>query len=467
MVTSATRAPLIFRGAHIWSVGSYSKNQAHMLPQEIISKKRNGAALDAAEIRFFVEGLSNGSIAAEQVSALAMAVYFQSMNAVETAQLTRAMVHSGSVIDWAGEGIAERVVDKHSTGGVGDKVSLMLAPMVAACGAYVPMISGRGLGHTGGTLDKLDSIPGYNTAPDLETLQRVVAAVGCAIIGQTPELAPADRRFYAIRDVTATVESVPLITASILSKKMSAGIAGLVMDVKTGSGAFMQTEEEAQALADAIVSTAAAAGLPVRALITDMSEVLGHSAGNAVEVRETLEYLTGARRDPRLHELTLALGAELLALAGVEQERQAARTLLQTKLDSGQATQVFADMVSALGGPPDLVERMDHYLPPAPVVKPVFAATAGYLAAIDVRQLGNLIIALGGGRRRVEDTIDPRVGLTEIAGVGARIDPYTPIALVHARDEASAELALQTLPQLFIQTDKKPASTPVTRKYFD
>ena len=438
-----------------------------MLPQEIIRKKRAGEALDAAEIRFFVDGLSDGSIPAEQVSALAMAVYFQSMDAAETAELTRAMMRSGSVIDWGGEGIEKRVVDKHSTGGVGDKVSLALAPMVAACGACVPMISGRGLGHTGGTLDKLDSIPGYDTAPGLEAFKQVVASVGCAIIGQTPELAPADRRFYAIRDVTATVESVPLITASILSKKMSAGLAGLVMDIKTGSGAFMQTEGEAATLADSIVATAAAAGLPVRAVITNMSEVLGHSAGNALEVREALEYLTGARRDPRLHEVTLALGAEMLVLAGVEQDHQAARELLQAKLDAGQAARVFTEMVRALGGPADLVEHTDHYLPPAPVVEPVFRRQEGYVTAIDVRRVGNLVVALGGGRRRVEEAIDHRVGLTRIAGLGARIDPHTPIATVHARDEAGVELARETLARVFILAEEKPLPIPVVRNSHD
>ena len=438
-----------------------------MLPQEIIRKKRNGEPLSVDETRFFVDGLSDGSIPAEQVSALAMAVYFQSMDAAETAELTRAMAHSGSVIDWRGEGIADRVVDKHSTGGVGDKVSLMLAPMVAACGAYVPMVSGRGLGHTGGTLDKLDSIPGYDTTPGLATFKRVVAAVGCAVIGQTPELAPADRRLYAIRDVTATVESVPLITASILSKKMSAGLAGLVMDIKTGSGAFMQTEEDAQALAGSIVNTAAAAGLPVRAVITDMSQALGHSAGNALEVREALEYLTGAARNPRLHEVTLALGAEMLVLAGIKQDHQAARDSLQASLERGQAARVFADMVRALGGPPDLIERMNHYLPSAPVVKPVFHGQEGYVSAIDVRQVGNLVLSLGGGRRRVEDTIDHRVGLTDIAGIGAHIDPHTPVAMVHTRDEAGAELARETLEQAFTLAGEKPLPKPAIRKYWD
>ena len=438
-----------------------------MLPQEIIRKKRNGGALAPDEIRFFVNGLCDGSVAAEQVSALAMAVYFQSMDFAETAELTRAMAHSGSVIDWAGEGIEGLVVDKHSTGGVGDKVSLILAPLVAACGAYVPMISGRGLGHTGGTLDKLDSIPGYNTAPGLDVFKQVVGSVGCAIIGQTPELAPADRRFYAIRDVTASVESVPLITASILSKKISAGLCGLVMDIKTGPGAFMETEAAALDLTRSIINTAAAAGLPARAVITDMSEVLGRNAGNALEVRETIDFLTGAWRDDRLHEVVFALAAEMLALAGIEADRQVAKTLLQSALDQGQATRVFADMVSALGGPADLVEQVGHYLPQAPVVRPVFPDGEGFIETIDVRRVGNAVVALGGGRSRVEDGIDHSVGLTDIAGIGARVGPHTPIAHVHARDEAGVEAAIRSLQQAFELTDEKPPVKPVIRKYID
>lgn len=438
-----------------------------MLPQEIIRKKRNGGALAPDEIRLFVNGLCDGSVAAEQVSALAMAVYFQSMDFAETAELTRAMAHSGSVIDWAGEGIEGLVVDKHSTGGVGDKVSLILAPLVAACGAYVPMISGRGLGHTGGTLDKLDSIPGYNTAPGLDVFKQVVSSVGCAIIGQTPELAPADRRFYAIRDVTASVESVPLITASILSKKISAGLCGLVMDIKTGSGAFMETEAAALDITRSIINTAAAAGLPARAVITDMSEVLGRNAGNALEVRETIDFLTGAWRDDRLHEVVFALAAEMLALAGIEEDWQAAQTLLQAALEQGRATRVFADMVGALGGPADLVERVDDYLLPTPVVRPVFLDTDGYIAAIDVRKVGNAIVALGGGRKRVEDGIDHSVGLTDIAGIGARIDPHTPAALVHAPDEVGAEVALKSLRKAFVLAEEKPALKPVIHKTAD
>ncbi len=281
-----------------------------MLPQEIIRKKRDGRALSAAEITFFVDGLTAGRITEGQVAAFAMAVFFQGMSRAETVALTRAMTESGSRLRW--HDLDGPVVDKHSTGGIGDKVSLILAPIMAACGAYVPMISGRGLGHTGGTLDKLESIPGYQTAPDLDRFRHAVRQAGCAIIGQTADLAPADRRLYAIRDVTATVESAPLIIASILSKKLAAGLDALVMDVKVGSGAFLPELDAAKELAASLVEVANDAGLPCAALLTDMSQCLGHSAGNALEVQEAIDVLTGRGREPRLREATLALAAELL-----------------------------------------------------------------------------------------------------------------------------------------------------------
>src|SRR5262245_13813809 len=271
-----------------------------MLPQEIIRKKRDGGVLSDAEIEFFIEGLTDGSITEGQAAAFAMAVFFRGMEMPERIALTRAMMESGAVLDWSHEGLNGPIVDKHSTGGVGDKISLMLGPMAAACGCYVPMISGRGLGHTGGTLDKFDSIPGYQTQPDTSTFRKVVREVGCAIIGQTADLAPADQRLYAIRDVTATVESIPLITASILSKKLAAGLQALVMDVKSGNGAFMATQESARELADSIVRVASGAGVKTTALITDMNQVLGHAAGHATEMQEAIEYLTGVRREERL-----------------------------------------------------------------------------------------------------------------------------------------------------------------------
>ena len=268
-----------------------------LLPQEIIRTKRNGEALDERSIASFVAGIADGSLSEGQVAAFAMAVFLNGMEAGEQAALTRAMTNSGSILDWRRVGLEGPVVDKHSTGGVGDKVSLMLAPIVAACGAYVPMISGRGLGHSGGTMDKLESIPGYDTMPDLGTFMRNVREIGCSIIGQTSELAPADQRLYAIRDITATVESVPLITASILSKKLAAGLDHLVMDVKFGSGAFMGGADDSRALALNIVNIASSAGLPTTALLTDMNQVLGHTAGNALEVMETIDFLTGRERE--------------------------------------------------------------------------------------------------------------------------------------------------------------------------
>ena len=350
-----------------------------MLFVDVIRAKRDGAALSAEQIAFFVRGLADGSIPSEQVSALAMAICLRSMSFEEAGALTRAMAASGTILQWRAEDLGGPVVDKHSTGGIGDKVSFLLAPIVAACGCFVPMISGRGLGHTGGTLDKIDSIPGYRSTPDLATFQKVVRSVGCAIIGQTADLAPADRRLYAIRDVTGTVESIPLITASILSKKIAAGLDALVMDVKVGSGAFMASMEQAQALARSIIGTAGSAGLETRALITDMNETLGLSAGNAVEIRESVAYLTNTRREPRLDEVVLALCAEMLVLSGVETDRAAALRRADAAVTSGKAAEIFGRMVAALGGPADFLERPDHYLAAAPVTG-IGSSTRGRLS---------------------------------------------------------------------------------------
>ena len=412
-----------------------------MLVQEIIRRKRDGAALSDAEIAFLVRGITDGSIGDGQVAAFAMAVFFRGMTMDERVALTRAMTASGTVLDWSGHRPSGPLLDKHSTGGVGDKVSLVLAPLVAACGGLVPMISGRGLGHTGGTLDKLDSIPGYDTAPDLAAFRRTVEHAGCAIIGQTAELAPADRRLYAIRDVTATVESIPLITASILSKKATAGLAGLIMDVKTGSGAFARDEAVAVELAESIVAVAEGAGLPCVALITSMNQVLGRSAGNALEVGEAIAYLTGAARDPRLHEVVMALGAELLVLGGLDPEPGAARGRLEAALDSGAAAERFARMVAALGGPSDLIEDPDRHLPAAAVVRPALPEVPGVIGAMDLRRIGLAVVELGGGRRDAADRIDHGVGLSEVAGIGEAVGPERPLALVHARSPAAAEAA--------------------------
>src|SRR5580704_5483114 len=376
-----------------------------MLPQEIIRKKRDGIALAAAEIEAFIAGLTSGAVTEGQAAAFAMAVFFKGMTLDERVALTRAMMASGAVLD------------KHSTGGVGDNVSLMLAPMLAACGAFTPMISGRGLGHTGGTLDKLDSIPGYVAQPDLALFRRVVAEAGCAIIGQTADLAPADKRLYAIRDVTATVESIPLITASILSKKLAAGLQGLVMDVKAGSGAFMATLDGARDLAKSLAHVATGAGLPTDALITDMNEPLASAAGNAVEVLNAVEYLTGARRDSRLHAVTLALGGELLALGGLAASPAEGRAALERALASGAAAERFERMVAMLGGPRDFLRNPAKYLPAAPVVVAAPPPQAGFVAAIDARAVGMAVVALGGGRSRAADAIDHAVGFTRLAGL--------------------------------------------------
>ena len=408
-------------------------------PQEIIRKKRDGGGLGAEEIAFFVRGLTDGTISEGQVAAFAMAVFFRGMSMDERAALTRAMTASGTVLEWPDA--PGPVLDKHSTGGVGDKVSLILAPILAACGAVVPMISGRGLGHTGGTLDKLDSIAGYTTAPDLAAFRAAVAEAGCAIVGQTADLAPADRRLYAIRDVTATVESVPLITASILSKKLAAGLDRLVMDVKFGSGAFAAEFAQATDLAESIVAVATAAGLPTVALLTDMNQVLGRTAGNAVEVREAIDYLTGAARELRLLEVTVALAAELLVAGELAPEPSVARAMIETTLASGAAAERFARMVTALGGPADLVEHPEKHLARPAVERAVPPTHAGIVAAVDARALGVAVMALGGGRRRATEGIDHAVGLSEVRGLGEATGADAPLAVVHARTEADAEAA--------------------------
>jgi thymidine phosphorylase len=414
-----------------------------MLPQEIIRKKRDRRALSEAEIGFFVDGLTSGRITEGQVAALAMAIVLNGMDEAETVALTRAMTASGATLTWSD--MPGPVVDKHSTGGIGDKVSLILAPVMAALGAYVPMISGRGLGHTGGTLDKLDAIPGYDTKPPLDRLRRAVREAGCAIVGQTPELAPADRRLYAIRDVTATVESRPLIVASILSKKLAAGLDALVMDVKVGSGAFLPSLDAARELAGALVAVAGGAGLPCRALLTDMSQCLGRTAGNALEVKEALDLLAGRAHEPRLREVTISLCAELALTAGLASTPEEARQRNEQALASGAAAERFERMVRALGGPPDILERSERHLAGAPVRHPVLLPEAGHIRAIDARALGLAVIGLGGGRTSHEEGIDHAVGLTEVKGLGEPTHPHEPFAIVHARSEEAARSAAEAI----------------------
>jgi thymidine phosphorylase len=428
-----------------------------MLPQEIIRAKRDGETLSAGEIGDFIAALASGAVTEGQAAAFAMAIYFRGMSLDERVALTQAMTRSGASLDWRDTNLPGPILDKHSTGGVGDNVSLMLAPMLAACGAYVPMISGRGLGHTGGTLDKLDSIPGYRSQPDLTLFKRVVKDAGCAIIGQTAELAPADRRLYAIRDVTATVESVALITASILSKKLAAGLQGLIMDVKTGSGAFMATLDGARELATSIATVANDAGLPTISLITDMNEPLASAAGNAVEIRNAVDYLTGAQRDERLDRVTIALGAELLALSGLAKDADAGAAALRRTLESGAAAERFERMVAALGGPKDFISRVEKELPRAPLLIDATPERRGFVTSIDVRAIGLAVVELGGGRTRAADEIDPAVGLTELAPIGSEVGPGAPLARVHARSGDKAKAAIRRLRAAY-RLDEAPLS---------
>ncbi|MBI2717947.1 MAG: thymidine phosphorylase [Rhizobiales bacterium] len=429
-----------------------------MLAQELIRRKRDGGSLSRDEVGGFIRGLTDGTISEGQVAAFAMAVFFRGMGPEEAVGLTLAMRDSGTVLQWDLPG---PVADKHSTGGIGDNVSLMLAPMLAACGLYVPMISGRGLGHTGGTLDKLDSIPGYRTQPDLDLFRRAVRQAGCAIIGQTADLAPADRRFYGIRDVTATVESVPLITASILSKKLAAGLGYLVLDAKTGNGAFMETEAKARELAQSLVSVANGAGLATTALITDMDEPLASCAGNALEVKSAADFLLNARADRRLMDVTLALGAELLVSAKVAVTTEDATTRLQRSLSSGAAAERFDRMVALLGGPKDFLGHAGSHLGAAPLVRPVHADDTGIVSSIATRDLGLAVIELGGGRRIATDKIDHRVGLSHLLGKGQRADGETPLCLVHAADDASFARAAALVKASYRLGDPPPVTPAV------
>ncbi len=438
--------------------------QTGFLPQEIIRNKRDGAVLSDEEIEFMVAGLTSGAISEGQIAAFAMAVFFNGMNMTERVALTRAMTHSGTVLDWSDAGFDGPVLDKHSSGGIGDKVSLILAPIMAACGAAVPMISGRGLGHSGGTLDKLDSIPGYTTTPDLETLRMTVKQAGCAIIGQTAELAPADGRLYAIRDVTATVESLSLITASILSKKLAAGLDGLVMDVKFGTGAFAASFEDAVELAESIVSVANGAGLPCAALLTDMNQCLGRCAGNALEVQEAIDHLNGAARDERLVDVTLSLAGEILTIGGLSKSAEDGRAQADRVLSSGQAAEYFARMVAALGGPVDIMEQAAKHLPSAPVAQRLAPARDGIVTAVDARALGLAIIDLGGGRRRVEDSIDYAVGLSEVAAIGEAVGLDRPLCVIHAASVADAEHAGTTIRAAVTIGDEAPPPSPTVRQ---
>ena len=429
-----------------------------MIPQEIIRRKRDGQELSGAEIAAFIEGLTRETVSEGQVAAFAMATFFRGMSRDEVIALTLSMRDSGDVLAWADAG--KPVADKHSTGGVGDNVSLMLAPIVAACGLAVPMISGRGLGHTGGTLDKFQSIPGYDVMPGEAVLRRVVKEVGCAIIGQTGDLAPADKRLYAIRDVTATVESIPLITASILSKKLAAGLESLVLDVKCGNGAFMARREDAEALARSLVEVANGAGVKTAALLTDMNEPLADAAGNAVEMANAVSFLRGEKAGTRLDAVTFALAAEMLVQAGVFTTHDAAEAAARKALASGVAAEIFAHMVHALGGPADFMEKPEAYLVKAPVILPVPIVESGFLSACETRDVGLAVLELGGGRKRPQDSVDHRVGFTDLLPLGTRVEKGQSFAFVHAADEEAAQMAVSALQAAYRVSADAPAERP-------
>jgi len=438
-----------------------------LLAQEIIRKKRDGHSLSAEEIQFFINGVRDNTVSEGQIAALAMTIFFRDMALDERVALTLAMRDSGHVLDWSACDLGGPVVDKHSTGGVGDVTSLMLGPMIAACGGYVPMVSGRGLGHTGGTLDKLESIPGLGIFPDDEDFRRQIKTVGVAIIGQTNSLAPADKRFYATRDITATVDSIALITASILAKKLAEGLDALVRDVKVGSGAIMADMEQSVALAQAIVAVANGAGCKTTALLTDMNQVLASSAGNALEVREAVRFLKGEQRNPRLYEVTMALCSEMLISAGLAGSDELARAQLRQALDSGEAAERFGRMVAAQGGPIDFISGYDDYLPKAMLSKPVLAAQAGYVSAMDTRTLGMAVVALGGGRQRAGDAIDYSVGLTDMVCLGQQLAVGQPLTVIHAASETAWLEAAEAVRRAITITQSPPASLPMVYRRID
>ena len=428
------------------------------LPQETIRIKRDGGALDAVALGRIARGIADGSLGDAQIGAFAMAVHYRGMTPAECAAFTLAMRDTGEVFDWRRESPPGPVLDKHSTGGVGDLVSLALGPMLAACGAWVPMIVGRGLAHTGGTLDKLESIPGYQSRPPPERVRKAMHDAGVAIVGAGDRIAPADRRLYAIRDVTATVDCLPLIVASILSKKLAAGLDALVLDIKFGNGAVLPEPERGRELAQAMTATAAAAGLPMRALLTDMSEPLARSAGNALEVREAIAMLRGETSDPRLLEVTMALGAEVMVLGKLAKDAKAARSALARSITSGGAAERFARMVVSLGGPANLVEKPDTHLARAPRISDVPAPGSGVVTAIDTRAIGFAVVALGGGRTGADQKIDPAVGFDRLLPVGARVEEGQPLARVHAANEWSATSAAETVVGAYTIGEGKPAA---------
>ncbi len=430
-----------------------------ILPQEVIRTKRDGETLTPAQIQAFVKGLTDSSFTDAQVGAMAMAIILKGMETKETVSLTEQMMLSGIKLDWPE--LDGPIVDKHSTGGVGDKVSFMLAAIVAANGAYVPMISGRGLGHTGGTVDKLESIAGFDVTPTIPRFKEIVKDVGMSIIAQTSDLAPADRRLYSIRDITATVDSVPLITASILSKKLAAGLDSLVMDVKVGNGALMPNAAAARELAQSIVNVANGAGVKTKAYITDMNQVLGTSAGNAVEIKETLDYLTGDNRDPRLHKVVSTLATSMLMDAGIAKDEASAETLIEKCLADGSAAEKFAKMIAAMGGPNDLFENPWKHMPKAAHSKDILAPADGYLGETLTRELGMTVVQMGGGRVSNGQEIDHSVGFDNILPLGAKVSKGDVLATVHGNSEDNVQVGEQGYLKNITITNNAPDLAPI------
>ncbi len=429
--------------------------------RSIIAHKRDGQTLTEAALIWFANGLSSGAVSDSQAGAFAMAVLLNGLTEAERVALTLAMRDSGAVQQW---NLPGPVLDKHSTGGIGDNVSLMLAPALAVCGAYVPMISGRGLGHTGGTLDKLDAIPGYRTVTDVAEMRKVTRAVGCAIVGASGDIAPADKRLYSVRDVTSTVESLDLITASILSKKLAAGLEALVLDVKTGSGAFLTGQDEAEELANSLVSVANGAGCRTAALITDMNEPLASCAGNGLEVANAVKFLRGEAVGSRLWDVTIALGGLVLELAGLCERAAEGQAMIAAAFQNGAAAERFGKMVSALGGPEDFVEKAESYLPKAAVVDEVAAPETGFISQIDGKALGFAVVDLGGGRQRQDDVLDYAVGLDQLAGLGTHVEKGDPIAIIHARDSAALDAAKSAILAAYQVAPDVPDAHPLIVK---
>ncbi len=431
-----------------------------MIPQEIIRKKRNKEILSDSEISGFIKGLTSGEIADIQAASFSMAIFLNGLNKEETLALTLAMRDSGEKLSWKDLKNGP-IVDKHSTGGVGDKVSLMLAPMLAACGAYVPMIAGRGLGHTGGTLDKLDSLCGYKTIVDIDTFRKTVKNVGCAIIGQTSDLAPADKKLYAIRDVCATVESIPLITASILSKKLAAGLQYLVMDIKCGNGAFMENTSRAKALAQSIVNVANGAGTKTSALLTDMNSVLGSTVGNAVEVEEALLYLKNENVDCRLDLVTKELCSEILINSGLAKDKADAISMLNKSISSGKAFEIFVKMSASLGADIKYIENYDKMQKKAKYIEPIYADKSGFVSAIDTRQVGLGVIMLGGGRTHPTQKINYTTGFTSFCQIGDKVDAKTPLCYIHSEDKEKISSVSKVIRDAITIIEEKTKSKPV------